>query len=229
MELQSTETMTAFLAATRLCDSESTKVREKTRDLVGAGEGSTEAALSIFTFVRDKVSFGVDYLDTKASETLDHGIGFCMTKTNLQMALLRAAGIPSRCHLVHLPKELNKPIMPKFFYDRMPDLMAHPWCECHLSGRWISCETLFDEPYYRGLIGRGHMTEEEIPSIDWDGKTDLILLTPWIQRDLGTFPSWDEAVEKAREFRGTLPPTSRLFGPLLFATCNRRIRDIRMS
>ena len=105
--------------------------KEKAKDLMGDGQEPTEAALKIFYFVRDGISFGLYYPNAKASTTLAHGSGFCMTKTNLQMALLRAAGIPSRCHLVQIPKEVNQSWVPPFAFNRTPDLIVHsassPW------------------------------------------------------------------------------------------------------
>lgn len=228
MEPQSPEAMTQFLAPTRLCDSDTVEVKGKASELTAGIEDPTQAALSIFYFVRDKIAFGLYFPDVKASETLAHGTGFCMTKTNLQMALLRAAGIPSRCHLVRLPKEVNRAITPKFFYDRTPELIVHPWCECYLDGRWASCDSVLDEPFYRSMLKKGHISAAEMPSIDWDGRTDLIFGKPLIKEDLGTFPSWDEGIEDAKK-KGGVPPTNRFLGPLVFALANRRIKELRTS
>lgn len=108
MEPESSEGMSQFLEPTALCNSDNPRVSDKAKDLAGDGQDARAAALKIFSFVRDDISFGLHYPDTKASKTLDLRRGFCATKTNLQMALLRAAGIPSRCHLALLPKEVNK-------------------------------------------------------------------------------------------------------------------------
>jgi len=220
--------MTQFLASTPLTDSDNAKVKEKAKDLAGDGQDPTAAALKIFYFVRDKISFGLYYPDAKASKTLDHGTGFCMTKTNLQMALLRAAGIPSRCHLVQLPKEVNQSWMPPFAFNRTPDLIVHPWCECFLGGEWVACDSVLDEAVYRGMIKGGHLNEADMPSIDWDGTSDLVFGKPWIRTDLGTFPSWDEGLREARK-HGGVPPTNKILGPIVFSMANRRIRDIRTS
>ncbi len=40
--------------------------------------------------------FGLDPSDTKASVALRKKYGFCVTKTNLQVALLRSIGVPAR-------------------------------------------------------------------------------------------------------------------------------------
>ena len=224
----SAATMTQFLAPTSLCDSDKAEVRDKARRLAGDSRDPTQAALAIFYFVRDEIRFGLNYPDAKASETLDRGTGFCMTKTNLQMALLRAAGVPSRCHLVQLPKEVNRAISPKFFFDRLPDLIVHPFCECYLGEGWIACDSVLDDAFYRGLIRSGHMTEADEPSIEWDGKADRIFGRRLVKADLGTFATWDEGLVEAQK-RGGVPPRNRLLGPIVFAMANRRIRGIRMS
>lgn len=228
MGAQATNTVTQFLTPTRLCDCDGAGVNEKAKDLVGIGGDPTEAALNIFYFVRDRITFGLDFPDARASETLVRGIGFCMTKHNLQMALLRAAGIPSRSHLVQLPKDVNKPITPKFLYDRTPAEIIHPWCECLLDGKWVACDCVMDDAFYRAMLRRGYLTEVDMPSIDWDGKTDLIFGESKVRADLGTFPSWDEGIREARK-SGGMPPTNRLLGPIVYAMFNRRIRKIRTS
>lgn len=226
--MESIDDMTQFLAPTPLCDCDHSKVIDKAKELVGSADDPIEVARRIFNFVRDKITFGLCYPDAKASETLDHGSGFCMTKTNLQMALLRAAGIPSRCHLVQLPKEVNQAFLPAFFFNHTPDLIVHPWCECYLDGRWVACDTVLDEVMYWGMIKGGYMAEADMPSIDWDGKTDVIYGRQQVKADLGTFPSWDEGLKEAQK-RGGVPPTNRVLGPIIFSMANRRIRDIRMS
>ena len=80
--MESTETMAQFLAPTPLCDCDSAGIKDKAKDLAGTAKDPSEAALSVFYFVRDKITFGLYFPDAKASKTLDHGSGFCMTKTN---------------------------------------------------------------------------------------------------------------------------------------------------
>ena len=229
MEWQPPEGMNDYLKATRLCDCDDVKLKEKAKEIVGSAKNQEEAALRIFHFVRDKLLFGINYPDTKASKMLNKRIGFCMTKTNLHMALLRAVDIPSRCHLVELPRELFKNIMPKFMYAKLPATQAHPWCDCYLSGKWISCEALYEDSFYKTIMKTGIFTEEEMPTIDWDGKTDLILNTPWFVKDYGTFASWDDAMTEVKKSEAGMPPTNRIFGWLLLSMINRNIDAIRLG
>jgi len=105
--MESTESMAQFLTATPLCDSDNAKIKAKVKEPTD-GKDPSEAANSIFYFVRDQISYGWYFADAPASKTLDRGAGSCATKTNLQMALLRAAGVPCRCHLAQLPIEAYK-------------------------------------------------------------------------------------------------------------------------
>jgi hypothetical protein len=228
MEPESTGGMSEFLAPTPLCDSDNAKVKGKARDLVGDGQDPAVAARSIFHFVRDGINYGLYYPNERASKTLDRGVGYCVTKTNLQMALLRAAGLPCRCHLVQLPKEVARGFIPPFVFNGAPDPFVHPWCECYLEGMWVSCDCVFDEPFYRAMLEGGLMTEAVMPSIDWDGRTDVAFAKQQVKADLGTFSSWDDGLKEALR-RGGLPPTSRVLGPVMFWMTNRRISDIRRS
>jgi len=226
MAWQPPKGMDEYLKATELCDCDNEELQRKAKEISQGAETPTEAALKIFYFVRDEILFGMNYADAKASGTLKKGLGFCITKTNLQIALLRAVGIPARCHYVHLPKERNKPIIPRFMYDRMPMAMVHPWCECYLSEEWIACEALLDEAFYKGCLRMGMLTKEEVPTIDWDGEANFILSKQWILEDIGTFPSWDDAMMEARKRGGALPPSNKLFGFVWFLV-NRHISHIR--
>ncbi|NIW00066.1 hypothetical protein GWN26_13465, partial [Candidatus Saccharibacteria bacterium] len=171
--------MKDYLKPTKLCDCENEKLKGKAKEIIKGADTPKEAALKIFHFTREEILFGQDYPDVKASHTLEKGIGFCMTKTNMQIGLLRAVGIPARCHYVHFPKELLKPNIPGFIYNKIPTPQVHPWCECFLDGNWLSCEALYDERLYAVYLQDGLFTKDQIPNIDWDGDTDLVLFAPF--------------------------------------------------
>jgi hypothetical protein len=99
--------------------------------------------------------------------------------------------------------------------------------ECFLDGNWLSCEALLDERLYAAYLQDGLFTKEQIPNIDWNGDTDLVLFTPFFVKDLGTFPAWDDVFMALQKQRVGLPPTNRLFGWFLFYLINRRIRKLR--
>lgn len=100
-----------------------------------------EKAIAIFNYIRDDVEFFIDPYFETASNTLKAVKGFCASKANLQVALLRAVNIPARYHIFHVKKELMEPFLPKWLLKFFPDIIDHhPTCECYLNGEWIACE-----------------------------------------------------------------------------------------
>jgi transglutaminase-like putative cysteine protease len=220
----------AHLRATKLCDFNHPAVRDKAKTIVEAADTPKDRALSIFYFVRDAIPFDAT-LDIweKASETLGKRVNDYCNKVNLQVALLRAAGIPARCHLVQVRKEVLKAFIPRFIYSRLPNPVGHFWCECHMDGRWIACETLFDEPLYLGMLDASLVTREEIPTIDWDGESDLIVFPPWIVSDEGPYPAFDDILARPTMSEAGMPPKilCKLLDPIPMVLSRRRTDSIR--
>jgi hypothetical protein len=100
----------------------------------------------------------------------------------------------------------------------MPPEASHFWTECYLEGHWISCEALLDNPLYEGMLEQGHITRNQIPTIDWNGEKDLIVLKPWITSDRGYVASADEAHQAYQNNGEGAPPVwiERLMAPVFF-------------
>ena len=198
MAWQPPEGMEEYLGATELCNCDNAGLQKRAKEIIEGAETPKEAAMKIFSFVRE-LPWKVDNNDTKASKTLSKGLGQCVNKTNLQIALLRAVGIPARYHQVNMKKEWLEPVVSGSMYKRIPEIVWwHPWCECYLDGKWVACESVFDEALYKAMLQEGLVTEEQIPTIDWDGESDLIVVKPWLTEDAGTFPSLDDVFKKAQ-------------------------------
>lgn len=218
------------LSVTKLCDFDHPDVRDRARTLAQRADTPKDTALRIFYFVRDAIPFDATlYIWEKASETLGKRVNDYCNKVNLQVALLRAAGIPARCHLARVRKEVLKAFIPGFIYNRLPSPVGHFWCECHLDGRWIACETLFDEPLYLGMLSASLVTREQIPTIDWDGENDLVLFQPWIVGDEGTYPTFDDILASPMMSEAGMPPKilCKLFDPIPVFLSRRRTDSIR--
>jgi len=56
------------------------------------------------------------------------------------------------------------------------------------------------------MLKAGLITKEQVPTIDWDGKTDLVLLTPWITEDRGHLSSYDDAIKRLQTSEEGMPP-----------------------
>jgi len=194
-----------FLNPTELCDCENPKITKTAKKVTEGASTPREAAQKIFLYVRDEVLFGLDNFDLKASETLNRGYGQCVNKANLQIALLRSIDIPARYHRVVLTKDCLKGIVPNITFNSIPErIWWHPYCEVYLEEKWTSCETLFDKRLYEAAIKENIISQDQIPSIDWDGASDLTQVSHWILEDGGTHSNQDEIFKRAQ--REALPP-----------------------
>jgi transglutaminase-like putative cysteine protease len=199
MVIESTEDLSLCLEPTYFCDCENQKILDMAHKLTKECETDKEKALNIFYFVRDEIPFMIDYI-VKASETLEKRYGFCVTKATLQIALLRAAGIPAKYHLAHAKKESLKGVIARGLYNGFPDIVTfHTWPECCLNDRWISCDALFDELLTKAIFKKGILSKEKISSIDWDGETDLNIAMAWLIKDKGSHASLDDLFRKVQK------------------------------
>jgi len=222
------EAMQEYLKPTELCDCENAELKERASEIVVGVDSLREAAERIFRFVRDTIPFNATLdIYQRASQTLQKKVVDYCNKVNVQVALLRAVGVPARCHLVRVEKEVLRAFIPRFLYDRLPSPVGHFWCECYLAGKWVACETLFDRPLYEGMLEAGLVAQEQIPTIDWDGESDLVLLRPWIVKDVGPYSCYDELVQLAQE--EGMPPKifCQLFDWLPAFFSHRRTEKIR--
>lgn len=228
--MKTEQSLAVYLRATELCDCEHPAVQEKAEEVIQGTCMPNDAALKVFYSVRDTIPFDAT-LDIweKASETLGKDVSDYCNKVNLQVALLRAANIPARCHLARVRKEVLKAFVPRFIYDRLPSPVGHFWCECYLDGKWIACETLFDESLYRGMLRANLVSQEQIPKIDWDGEKDLVLLQPWIVGDDGPYPAFDDILASPMMREAGMPPKlfCKLFDPIPVFLSRRRTDSIR--
>jgi hypothetical protein len=223
MKFQVPEEMQEYVSPTEFCDCDCTEIKQKAEELTGDASSPKEAAMKIFNYVRD-ITFVISLPDIKASRTLKDGKGFCVTKTNLQIALLRATGIPARYHQVVLDKKVLKGLISDFAYNKLEgNIWYHPWCECYLSNKWIACDLYLDKAIYNAAVKNGIITKEKMPSIDWDGGSDLKIAAPWILEDVKIHSSYDEVSKKvAKE-----APVPYFLMKLVFMQSNRYTKKLR--
>ena len=95
-----------FLLPTTICDSTHPDVVALSKRLIPTGNTSAaRAAATVRTWVRQNIRYVLRDKAERASETLAAREGMCTNKANLQVALLRAAGIPAGYVLAHITKE----------------------------------------------------------------------------------------------------------------------------
>ncbi|MFX0032566.1 MAG: transglutaminase family protein [Candidatus Hodarchaeota archaeon] len=192
--------MEDYLKPTEFCDYKNPVISTAVKELTKNDKTPREMALSIFHFVRDQIRFLMVSEDDKASNTLMKKFGDCGTKTNLQVAMLRASNIPARYHNASLHKECLKGIVSKLFYKISPKILEHHlWCECYLSEKWISCDGLLDKPLVEVLLRKGIITKEQIKSTDWDGENNLNTMVNWMIQDKGTFPFLENLMREIKQ------------------------------
>lgn len=216
--------MADYLQATRLCNFDHPTIRAKAAEVVADTSTPKQAAMRIFTYVRDQIRFGLVHpMDETALMTLERGLGQCSAKSNLQVALLRAAQIPARFHVVAVDRQSLRGLVPPMIYRLFGPSLWHPWVELYLDGEWRACDTLIDQALYFSATQQGLINTKQIPTIDWDGNEDRLLLKPWIVEEVGTFASLEAAL--ARMLQSMVPP--KALARIAFAYSNRYTSRIR--
>jgi transglutaminase-like putative cysteine protease len=200
-----------FVSPTELCDADHPDIQSKARELALSAKTPRDAALAVFYFVRDSCVFGLSQADEKASETLKSRVGWCITKTNLEVTLLRALGIPARYHQIWVTKKSLKGITSGLLYSMVPEpVEIHPYCECYLDGKWIACEVTFDKKTFLAGQAKGIFAAGDPSLIDWDGRSDCNWVTSFMLKDVGTHSSYDNIAKQVATTNRKMGPASIL-------------------
>jgi transglutaminase-like putative cysteine protease len=214
-----------YVEPTQYCDATHPAIIAQAEALAEPGDPPVAAARAVYSFVRDHYAFGFTMIDEKASDTLHGTLGWCVTKTNLQVALLRALGIPARFHMVALTKRSLKGLVSGLLYRMLSEpIDFHPWCECYLDGRWVASDLFIDQTTYEAAIATGLYSRDDIPSLDWNGHDDLLLVRHWMRADHGTRQSYDEIVARVLKDFALIPP---FLMRLILRHSNRRTARLR--
>jgi len=181
------------LKPTTMCDASHPTIILKAQRLTNNTSSEKEKAMLIFTYIRDEIEFFMDPYFETASNTLKTTQGFCVSKSNLQIAMLRAIKIPALYHVVHLKRECIDPFFQKWIIRRFPSLVDHhPICECFLDGKWIACDTTLDKRLIESAKIKGLLDIAWFSQIDWDGRNDLEIFNPWKVAEEGYFANLDD-------------------------------------
>ncbi len=213
-----------YLKPTKMCDSNTPDIISKAGNLTKMALTDKEKAMAIFDYVRDEIDFIMDPYFQTASNTLKKGIGFCVGKSNLQIAMLRAIKIPARYHIVHLDKECLDPFLLAWVSKQFPPIIDHhPICECYLNGKWVACDTTFDKAFIEGAKKQGYLDPELFSQLDWDGENDLNIFKQWSVAEVGYFANLDEFWQDT--IKRCYSPKFMIKFALFFA--NKHLRSIR--
>jgi len=129
-----------------LCDVDHPEIRRQAARLRRTTHASTAEA--VLKFVHGfPYRFGA--WQERASDTLARGVGMCTTKTNLQVALMRAAGL--QAGFVEIPMEtavLGK-LMPTGWLALQRPTVKHYFAAVNLNGVWHGVDSSYDYASYR--------------------------------------------------------------------------------
>lgn len=114
-----------YLGPTRYCDSDSPEIKKEAMRLTLNCRNDREKAIAFFNYTRDEIKYRFDDWGLKASTTLEKRSGMCGNKANLQIALLRATGIPAGYGAMIIKKEALRPVASNELYELTTDTTNH--------------------------------------------------------------------------------------------------------
>jgi transglutaminase-like putative cysteine protease len=113
-------------------------IEAKAAELTKGKINQLEQIESIFYFVRDGIKFGFTpkHDQTRASDVIKYGLGFCNPKSTLFLALCKVLAIPARVHYGLINIEVMRGIFPSFIFPSLPKAGGHSWMEVQIDGEW---------------------------------------------------------------------------------------------
>ncbi|GAA2659054.1 MULTISPECIES: transglutaminase family protein [Actinosynnema] len=157
-----------LLAATEFLDHDHEAVRALVAKALPDPESMTpaERAIALYYAVRDGIHYEVYGADLsrdglRASSTITRGTGFCVHKSIVYAAAVRAVGVPSRIYYGDVRNHLASPKLEELMGGNI--FTYHSLTTVHLGGRWVRATPVFNKmlcALYR------------IKPLDFDGVTD---------------------------------------------------------
>lgn len=161
-----------YLQETYFCDYNHEAIQSMGNDFVHLTKDPIELAKSIFLYVRDRIIFGGDRWQVKASGTLKKGYGACWNKNLLLIAMLRCCKISSRLRANPMKNYFMRPAMGAA-YLTVSNPFYHCFTEVYLDGRWIAIDPTLDKSTYNTFFVPRNVDWD----IDWNGLNDMLLYT----------------------------------------------------
>lgn len=126
----------------RHCDHDHPAIQHMAEFLVGMD--SWETAQNIWDYVYH-LPYRFGFWNVLASQVLQMGYGMCTTKSNLQVALLRACDIEAAFGEIEVPSELIKPIIPAGYHHiiTMEPVVNHYMAVLRIGGQWFPCDATY--------------------------------------------------------------------------------------
>lgn len=158
----------SYLEPTWFVDSTNPQVVAFAREAVGDAGDNTEQAVRLFYAVRDQIrysAYGIDLAPEsfRASRVLEIRRGWCVTKSCLYAAVLRATGIPCRLGFADVKNHLATA---KLRAAMGTDIFCyHGYNEVWLEGRWVKATVAFNKSLCE---------KARLKPLEFDGRTDSL-------------------------------------------------------
>lgn len=141
-----------YLTPTYYIDFQAPNIQAKALELTQniPPHDTVQKAIRVFYYVRDEIPYWVgspkglmNRANLRASAVLQNQKGYCIQKSALFVALLRALQIPARLHFVDIVNYLT----PQSYIDRIGSnlMIYHGYGEAWLNGKWIEANVAFDK------------------------------------------------------------------------------------
>ena len=186
-----------FLTGTKYCDVEDVEIKRKAKQILSSRECSdVDSAVRIFDWVRDQVKYAFDFWNVKASETMRKMSGMCANKANLQVAMLRAVGVPAGYGILRIRKEALRTVANEEIYGKSSNVIIHVYCRVQLNGRWIGADATVDRELYEAA----YLKVPDWEYLSWDGRTHFRMPSSFVVEDLGLRSNIDEYMDMPPRF-----------------------------
>lgn len=198
-----------------LCDHDHPAIRRQAVRLRRTSPASTASA--IYHFVQ-AMPYRFGHWHERASTTLARGVGMCTTKANLQVALMRAAGLEAGFVETPMPMSTLGRLMPDGWLALMRKQVRHYFAAVRLGGRWHAADASYDDPSFRIYIESMPSLAHMLPAWFEEGRPYNAAAVaknedPW---DINVVPHLKEVMGKASRF-----------GPRHFEALNTRLDRAR--
>ncbi|MET1071179.1 MAG: transglutaminase-like domain-containing protein [Umezawaea sp.] len=158
-----------LLDTTEFLDHDSGTVRDFVAKALPNGiEGMSEIdrALALYYAVRDGIHYEVYGADMsrdglKASSTIKRGMGFCVHKSIVYAAAVRAVGVPSRIYYGDVRNHLASPRLEELMGGKV--FTFHSLTTVFLEGKWVRATPVFNKMLCKLY---------KIKPLEFDGRTD---------------------------------------------------------
>lgn len=141
-----------------LCDVDHPLIRRQAARLRRTSEAATAEA--IFLFVQ-AMPYRFGNWQERASDTLARGNGMCTTKANLQVTLMRAAGLEAGFVEMPMAMSVLGKLMPAAWLAMMRPTVRHYFGAVKLGGRWHAADSSYNDDsmgiYLENFPDYGHL------------------------------------------------------------------------